>query len=111
MGKFTTDVLVLNEGTVWTVHGLDYGMAAQGNSFDEAMLAFSRRCSQQIRLDKDLGIEPFSTIVPAPRAMWDLFKTALRLETRQPVTDETSETPLGYTRETRFQDATKLAHA
>ncbi len=75
------DVLVFKEGRLMVARCLQYDIAAQGETIDEALAAWEDVFTAQILVDKKAGREPLAGIGPAPQRYFDLFKKAVhRLE-------------------------------
>ena len=66
--------VILKDGDLWAVQGLEYDIAAQGNSVHDAMQSFGRVVISWIDLDLELGRTPFSKVSPAPQEFWELFE-------------------------------------
>ncbi len=60
------NVLLYQENGVWVAQGVEYDMAAQGNTDTEALDSFERVFLGQIHLDITRGLEPLQDIDPMP---------------------------------------------
>jgi hypothetical protein len=73
-------ILLLHEGLLTVARCLEYDIAAQGNSIEEAIDAFADVLAAQIMLDVRAGREPLSQIGPAPEEYFEKYRRAKRLE-------------------------------
>jgi hypothetical protein len=79
-------VLLLKEGTdsSWVAQGLDYDMAAQGESIGEALENFQAVFQGQVALDLQKGREPLTGKKQAPSWYWRALEEAKPL--KDPIT-------------------------
>ncbi len=73
---FIIKMLLIKEDALWSVQCLEYDIAAQGKTIDEAQDAFEKTFLGQIALDIKENREPFEDIEKAPQEFWDMFKGA-----------------------------------
>ncbi len=73
---FIIKVLLIQKDTLWSVQCLEYDIAAQGKTIDEAKDAFEKTFLGQISLDINENRKPFEGIEKAPQEFWDMFKRA-----------------------------------
>jgi hypothetical protein len=83
----TIRVLLLPEGQQgqWAAQCLEYDLASQGNSINDAILNFVQVINAQMRRDMERGIEPLSTKPEAPAWYWQALKEAEPLEKKRPL--------------------------
>jgi len=74
--EYVVRVLLIQEGSSWAAQCLEYDIAAQGNSIDDAKNAFEKTFLGQIALDVKENREPFEGIEQAPQDFWEMFKKA-----------------------------------
>lgn len=72
-------VLFQENNNVWTVQCLEYDIAAQGKSIQEALKRLEQAMVGQIILDVREGLIPFQDIEMAPGHYFDMFNEAHRL--------------------------------
>ena len=73
-----------NEGYFgWVVQGLEYDIAAQGKTMDEAKSRFESNVITQILLDLERGKQPLEGIPPAPSFYLEQSKSAHALEEKE----------------------------
>jgi hypothetical protein len=74
----TIRVLLLPEGQKgeWAAQCLEYDIASQGNSINDAIFNFLQVVTGQICRDIERGIEPLSTKTEAPPWYWQAIKDA-----------------------------------
>jgi hypothetical protein len=79
-------VLLLKEGTdsSWVAQGLDYDIAAQGESIGEALGNFQAVFQGQVALDLQKGREPLAGKKAAPPWYWQALEQAKPL--KEPIT-------------------------
>ena len=63
---FKLSVLLFREGEGWIAQGLDYDIAAQGETIGAVKDAFARTFAGQVCVDLHHNIEPLSGFGPAP---------------------------------------------
>src|SRR5258708_18077042 len=68
---------------VWVAQGLDYDITAQGKTPQEADAAFDKIVRAHITKDLKAGKIPFEGMPKAPKEIWDMFQSGLRI-TSQP---------------------------
>lgn len=66
-------VLFIHEGDYWIAQGIDFDLAAQGSSFENAKRAFELAFFGQLQLDRRFGRTPLENLGPAPRQFRDIF--------------------------------------
>lgn len=71
--KLRIRAVILEDGDLWAVQGLDYDIAAQGDSVHEAMQSFQRVVIAQVLLDLEKKRIPFADIPKAPDEFWEMF--------------------------------------
>ena len=69
---------------MWAAQCLEYDIAAQGKTIDEAKESFKRTFVGQIMVDVHFGHQPLQGIEKAPEEYWEQFRTAKRLIDREP---------------------------
>ncbi len=69
---FTVRTLLIQEGDLWSIQCLEYDIAAQGRTIDEAKNAFEKTFLGQIALDIKEDREPFEGIEKAPQEFWNM---------------------------------------
>ena len=73
---FKVSVLLIQEGDLWSMQCLDYDIAAQGKTIDEAKDRFEKTFLGQIALDIKENREPFMGVEKAPQEFWEMFAKA-----------------------------------
>ena len=73
---FNVSALLIQEGNLWSIQCLEYDIAAQGKTADEARDRFEKTFLGQIELDIKENREPFTGVERAPREFWDMFSKA-----------------------------------
>ena len=75
VGRFGyLSVLFIQREGFWVAQSLEYDLAAQGRTVDEAKHAFEQTLIGQIMLDKQQGRPPLDHLPPAPDRYWDAFR-------------------------------------
>jgi len=69
-------VLFISTGGMVVAQALQYDLAAQGRTYDEAKHAFEQTLLGQLLLDQRLGRAPLSTLAAAPARYWDAWQAA-----------------------------------
>ncbi len=77
--EITIRVLLLKGQESWIAQGLEYNIAAQGDTVREAKEAFLQTVVGQIAIDRQFGQEALEGISPAPREYWEQFQEAERV--------------------------------
>ena len=67
-------VLFIPRDGFWVAQSLEYDLAAQGRTVDEAKHAFEQTLIGQIMLDKRQGRPPLDHLPPASDRYWDAFR-------------------------------------
>lgn len=83
--NLSVSVLLFQEENVWVAQGLEYDIAAHGNSLVDAKEAFAKTFAGQVAVDLHHGDALLSGFGPAPKEYWDKFKLAERLAGPQPI--------------------------
>lgn len=73
---FSVKVLLIEEDALWSMQCLDYDIAAQGRTIDEAKDSFEKTFLGQIAVDIEENREPFKNVEKAPQEFWDQFEKA-----------------------------------
>ena len=71
--------------TLWVAQCLDYDVAAQGETIQEAKEAFGVAFSAQLAVYIDDNQNPLEMIPPAPQEYWDKFARGDRLADQIPI--------------------------
>ena len=77
----------------WTVQGLEFDIVARGSTPHDASESFLHLLRGWIELDTELGREPFSALVPAPRKYWEMFEQTPMIVTDQHDEHKTIQIP------------------
>lgn len=78
-----TKVLVIKDKLGWTTQGLDYDVAAQGKTIEEAVIAFDNMMVAELTLAKYFeGKNYLSTISSAPKYLWDIWNKICAVASR-----------------------------
>ena len=85
MDDMNVSVLLFREEDTWIAQGLEYDIAASGNSLATAKEAFAKTFAGQVVVDLSNGDQPLSGFAKAPKNFWDLFSVAERLVGRHPI--------------------------
>ena len=64
--RIKVSVLLRYEGIYWVAQGIEYDIAAQGRTIQEAKKAFEKTIIGQIILDVKDGLEPLTGVEKAP---------------------------------------------
>jgi|ERR1700693_1201710 len=88
-------VLLINENGPWVAQGLDYDIAAQGRTIQEAMKAFQQTLLAQIRADLSKGRNPLQDFEHAPDMYWSAYERAEPLQNR-PILSLPQEVPPAF---------------
>ncbi len=78
--EFNVNVLLLQEQKTWVAQCLEYDIAAQGDTINDAMNNFGRTFLGQVALDFSNQKRPLEGIEPSPDFYWEKFKKARRLQ-------------------------------
>jgi hypothetical protein len=78
--SLTVRILFTREGEAWVVQCLEYDIASQGRTLQEAEETFGRTFVGQMLLDLHKGKQPLQGIGPAPRMYWRKFKEGIGLK-------------------------------
>ena len=78
------DADALEDQTLWIAQGLEYDIAAQGNSLKEVEERFAHTLITQSLVDLKQGKDVFEGILPAPRTYWERFDEGYHLGWKQP---------------------------
>ena len=82
--SFNLSVLIFQEDKTWIAQCLEWDVAAQGKTIDDALGSFERTFVGQIILDVEAGRNPLEGTSQAPREYWKMFDIAKKLEERKP---------------------------
>lgn len=66
MNEIKVSVLLFKDGNKWVAQGLEYDIAASGDSITTASEAFEKAFAGQIAVDVHHGDEPLAGFSPAP---------------------------------------------
>lgn len=81
--SFELDVVFVKvDAGTWFAQGLQWDVAAQGDSIAQARRRFERTFRAQVVTDIRDGKAPLEGIGRAPEKYWDLFRRGERLETQ-----------------------------
>lgn len=69
-------MLLIRDDNAWSIQCLEYDIAAQGATKEEAEDAFEKTFLGQIYLDIHENREPLEGIEKAPKIFWDMFQKA-----------------------------------
>lgn len=72
-------ILLLNEGGAWVLQCLQYDIAGQGKTIEDAKVAFRDAFVGQVIVDCEHGRKPLAQVPRAPRWYWDEFHEATKL--------------------------------
>ena len=72
----TIRTLLIQDNNSWSIQCLEYDVAAQGETIEEAEDAFEKTFLGQIFLDIHENKEPLEGIEKAPKVFWDMFDKA-----------------------------------
>lgn len=67
-----------SEESCWVAQCLNYDMAVQGKSLNDAMREFEDMMDASIEIGKELGLEPFHDVPPAPEKYWKMLDDVVR---------------------------------
>ena len=78
-------VLLLKESDNWVAQCLEYDVATQAKTIQEAIKSFKETFINQLILYFDIDEDPLQVLEPAPKYYWDLFEKAEKLSRRAPL--------------------------
>jgi len=76
MPSYKFHVVVFEDRGYWVAQCLERNMGAASKDPRELRSKLERVLRGQIAADRERGVEPFSTLPPAPRRFWTLFQSA-----------------------------------
>jgi len=82
--SFILSVLLFQQDKTWIAQCLEWDVAAQGKTLDDALNSFEKTFVGQIILDIEGGRNPLETTPQAPKEYWEKFDIAKKLEERKP---------------------------
>lgn len=71
-------VLVTPCGDQWLAEGLERHLTAQAPSWRQAINSFIRVLRRRLKIDRERGIEPLSTVDPAPDHVFDAWDNLIK---------------------------------
>lgn len=71
------NVLFIQEEGCWVAQCLEYDVAAQGVSFEDAQLNFEQTFIFQLMAYWDIHEDPFEVLERAPEEFWEMHKNTL----------------------------------
>lgn len=71
--KLNIRAILLKEDEAYVVQGLDYDIAAQGATVEEAKDSFLRTLISQIVIDLEFGSSPLAGIPKAPEEYFNIY--------------------------------------
>jgi hypothetical protein len=69
----------------WSAQCLQYDIAAQAKTLDDLIYEIQRVVMGQFAVSKELGVEPFAGLKPAPPVFWRKYDQAKTQVKREPV--------------------------
>lgn len=93
---FKLSVVLLREGEAWVAQCLEYDIAAQGKTIQDAKHAFALTFAGQVAVDLHHKTEPLSAFSQAPPEYWEQFRKGERLAERQPIYIPTDSLPPAF---------------
>jgi hypothetical protein len=73
--------VIFKQGDWWVAHCLEVDLATQAKSVGHLSRELADLLSSHIALSRELGVEPFHGLPPAPKRYWEMFDAApTRLE-------------------------------
>ncbi len=87
MSGKTIRVLIFedSENRQWSAQCLEYDIAAQAKTLPDLFYEFQRTVTGHAIMCRELRVEPFSYLKPAPPRFWQLFDQAKICVARDPV--------------------------
>lgn len=82
------NILLLPDGKLWTAQCLEYDIAAQGTTIQEAISEFSKVLTFEVAYSHERGLAPLHDIPAAPQYYWKLFE-----EVGEPVIPRSKPSP------------------
>lgn len=82
--SFMLSILLFQNNTTWIAQCLEYDIAAQGKTLDNALDSFERTFVGQLILDIERDKNPLENTPRTPREYWTKFEQARKLEDRRP---------------------------
>ena len=77
MSSYKFHVVVFEDRGWWVAQCLERNLTASSKTDPRELPAkLARVLEVQIAADRERGVEPFSTLPPAPRRFWTLFQSA-----------------------------------
>jgi hypothetical protein len=89
-------VLYVKDDCGWYAQCLEFDIGAQGDSQDEAELAFFRTWHIQIAMDRAHGRKPFESLSGAPQKYWDMWGQAINMHGSRAPDSEEANVPPAY---------------
>ena len=77
---YRLDVLVMKEGEWLVAQCLQYDLTAQAKTFSDLEYAFEHALIGHVVTSVENNLSPFESLPPAPKAYWEAWRRALRLE-------------------------------
>ena len=72
----TLHVVVFHDGEWWIAQCLEYELCTAKKRLEELPAEIRRFLTVQILGSLELGIDPFSNLLPAPKRFWKMFEHA-----------------------------------
>jgi hypothetical protein len=82
--SFMLSILLFQEDTTWIAQCLQYDIAAQGKTLDDALNSFEKTFVGQLILDIEQDKNPLENTPQTPKEYWTKFEQAKKLEERKP---------------------------
>ncbi len=81
--QIAIDVVFIKCSSVWTAISVNHYVAAQGNTIPDALNAFMYAFLGQVLVHRETGLDPFVEMKPAPEVYQQIFKKAIKLDTKK----------------------------
>jgi len=82
--SFNLSILLLQEDKTWIAQCLEWDIAAQGKTLDDALKSFEKTFVGQLVLDIGQDKNPLENTPRTPKEYWTKFEQAKKLEERKP---------------------------
>jgi hypothetical protein len=82
--SFILSILLFQKDTTWVAQCLEWDIAAQGKTLDDALNSFERTFVGQLVLDIDQNKNPLEDTPRTPREYWTMFEQAKKLADKKP---------------------------
>lgn len=83
--EFSLSILLYQEDNLWIAHCLEFDIASQGKTINDAKESFERTFVGQVCLDLKDNKKPLEDVPKAPEYIWNKFHAGQNLGERRPI--------------------------